>query len=183
MGANAGGSGGRGDGGTPPDPCIIAAHQRPRPVAINIGWENKAKGFGVGLAAELTTDELTEVLKTVTGRLRPNGIGHSSFPFGHASTAAVSGTLASDNIDSLNISQGSRLALEGLAAALTVGTAYARVEARQHFPSDVLAGAALGHFIGGFADGAFLGVEQRYRILPMVDVSRSGFLVGINGQF
>jgi hypothetical protein len=96
--------------------------------------ENKAKGLGIGLAAEVTTAGLTEGFK-------------------------------------------------GLAAALTVGTAYARVEARQHFPSDVLAGAALGHFIGVFADEAFLGSEQRYRVLPMVDVSRSGFLIGINGHF
>ncbi|HKF96564.1 MAG TPA: phosphatase PAP2 family protein, partial [Gammaproteobacteria bacterium] len=145
--------------------------------------ENKAKGLGIGLAAEVTTAGLTEGFKTATGRQRPNGIGHSSFPSGHTSTAAVSATLASDTIDALNISQGSRIALKGLAAALTVGTAYARVEARQHFPSDVLAGAALGHFIGVFADEAFLGSEQRYRVLPMVDVSRSGFLIGINGHF
>jgi membrane-associated phospholipid phosphatase len=145
--------------------------------------ENKAKGLGIGFAAELTTDALTDGIKAATDRQRPNGLGHSSFPSGHASAAAVSATLASDNIDTLHISQGSRLALKGLAAAFTVGTAYARVEARQHFPSDVLAGAALGHFIGGFADGAFLGVEQRYRVLPMMDVSRSGFLVGINGHF
>jgi len=83
----------------------------------------------------------------------------------------------------LNISQGSRIALKGLAAALTVGNACARVEARQHFPSDVLAGAALGHFIGGIADGAFLGIEEGYQVVPTVDVSQHGFLVGISGRF
>jgi hypothetical protein len=145
--------------------------------------ENKAKGLGIGFAAELTTDALTDGIKAATDRQRPNGINHASFPSGHASAAAVSATLASDNIDTLHISQGSRLALKGLAAAFTVGTAYARVEARQHFPSDVLAGAALGHFIGGFADGAFLGVEEGYQVVPTVDVSQHGFLVGISGRY
>jgi len=145
--------------------------------------ESKAKGLGVGFAAELITARLTEGLKTATDRQRPNGKGNSCFPSGHTSTAAVSATLANDNIDTLDIPQSARIGLKGVAAALTLGTAYARVEAQKHFPSDVLAGAALGHFIGVFADEAFLASEQRYRVLPMVDVSRSGFLFGISGHF
>lgn len=145
--------------------------------------ENKATGIGVGLAAELTTAGITQGLKTATGRQRPNGIGHSSFPSGHASTAAVSATLATDNIDALDIPQSARIALKGLAAGLTVGTAYARVEAQKHFPSDVLAGAALGHFIGVLADKAFLNADQKYQLLPTVEVSRSGLLLSISGRF
>ena len=114
---------------------------------------------------------------------RANGIGHSSFPSGHASTAAVSATLAADNIDTLQILASGRIALEGLGAGLAVGTAYARVEAKKHFPSDVLVGAALGHFIGVFANEAFLGIDRPYQFSPNVDVSKDGFLIGINGGF
>lgn len=45
---------------------------------------------------------------------------------------------------------------------LTVSTAWARVEAKSHFPSDVLAGMALGHFIGAFINDAFLGTESPF---------------------
>jgi len=37
------------------------------------------------------------------------------------------------------------------------GTSWARVEAGMHYPSDVLAGAALGHFIAAVVNDAFLG--------------------------
>jgi membrane-associated phospholipid phosphatase len=144
---------------------------------------NKAKEFGVGLGAELTTAGITEGLKTATGRQRPDKLGHSSFPSGHASTAAVSATLAADNIDTLQILASGRIALEGLGAGLAVGTAYARVEAKKHFPSDVLVGAALGHFIGVFANETFLGIDRPYQFSPNVDVSKDGFLIGINGSF
>jgi hypothetical protein len=96
--------------------------------------ENKAKELGIGLAAELTTAYITEGLRTATGRQRPNGIRHSSFLSGHTSTAAVSATLAADNIDTLQIPASGRIALKGLGAGLAVGTAYARVEAKEHFP-------------------------------------------------
>jgi hypothetical protein len=145
--------------------------------------ENKAKGLGIGLAAELTTAYITEGLRTATGRQRPNGIRHSSFPSGHTSTAAVSATLAADNIDTLQIPASGRIALKGLGAGLAVGTAYARVEAKEHFPSDVLVGAALGHFIGVFANEAFLGIDRPYQFSPNVDISRDGFLTGISGRF
>ena len=41
------------------------------------------------------------------------------------------------------------------------GTAWARVEAGEHYPSDVLFGMALGNFFARFATGAFLGPDSR----------------------
>jgi membrane-associated phospholipid phosphatase len=38
--------------------------------------------------------------------------------------------------------------------------AWARVEARKHYPSDVLAGAALGHFLTAFIHDAFLNLPE-----------------------
>ena len=38
--------------------------------------------------------------------------------------------------------------------------AWARVEGDRHYPSDVLAGAALGHFLSAFIHDAFLGLPE-----------------------
>jgi len=51
-------------------------------------------------------------------------------------------------------------------------TAWARVEAGKHYPSDVLAGAALAHFVTVFIHDAFLGLpndEGHLYILPAED--------------
>jgi membrane-associated phospholipid phosphatase len=45
-------------------------------------------------------------------------------------------------------------------AALTYGTAWARVESGYHFPSDTLVGVSLGNFNGAFFNDAFLGIER-----------------------
>ena len=44
--------------------------------------------------------------------------------------------------------------------ALTLGTSWARIEAGWHYPSDTLAGMALGNFIASFINDAFLGLER-----------------------
>jgi hypothetical protein len=47
----------------------------------------------------------------------------------------------------------------------------------------VLVGVGLGHFIGVFANEAFLGIDRPYQFSPNVAVSRDGFLIGISGRF
>jgi hypothetical protein len=44
-------------------------------------------------------------------------------------------------------------------ALLAAGTAWARVEAGQHYPADVLAGVALGRFLGDFMSRLFFEAE------------------------
>ncbi len=43
---------------------------------------------------------------------------------------------------------------------LASGVAWARVEGQKHYPSDVLAGAALGHFLTAFIHDAFLNLPE-----------------------
>ena len=43
---------------------------------------------------------------------------------------------------------------------IAAGTAWARVEGKVHFPSDVLTGIALGHFIALFISNAFMGLSE-----------------------
>jgi hypothetical protein len=117
---------------------------------------NKLKGAAVELAAVGATSLTTTILKNTTGRTRPNGSDDESFLSGHTSSAAVSCRLAKINLDSIDTSDAARRATGiGLDVAV-IGTAWARVEAGEHFPSDVLAAMALGNFFGRFVTDAFL---------------------------
>ena len=46
---------------------------------------------------------------------------------------------------------------------LAGGVAWARVEGRKHYPSDILFGAALGHFVTAFIHDAFLNLPDPER--------------------
>ena len=64
-----------------------------------------------------------------------------------------------------------------IVAASAVG--WARVEAGGHYPSDVLAGAALGHFLTSFICKAFMGLPEGAPRLS-VDPSKQGVMVGVS---
>lgn len=102
------------------------------------------------------TGSITDGIKSATNRQRPNNSDDKSFPSGHASQAFASATFASANIHrAWGDSSGAQWADAGLYTAASL-TAWARVEAQVHYPSDVLAGAALGNFIGRFLDELLL---------------------------
>jgi membrane-associated phospholipid phosphatase len=122
---------------------------------------NKAKGAAVELAAIGAASLTTRVLKQTTGRTRPNGADDESFPSGHASSAAAAGQLAKINLDSIDLGHGTRLAADVATDAVVFGTAWARVEAGAHYPSDVLAGIAIGNFFARFVTAAFLDMGAR----------------------
>ncbi|HVE40410.1 MAG TPA: phosphatase PAP2 family protein [Planctomycetota bacterium] len=94
------------------------------------GWDNfweEAEVLAVNAA-------LTSSLKMLVGRRRPGG-GNRSFPSGHTSSAFAAASLINDNSGGVI-----GVSAYGLAAL----TGYSRMEARRHYPSDVLAGAAIG---------------------------------------
>jgi membrane-associated phospholipid phosphatase len=121
---------------------------------------DKVKGYAVQLAAATTAIETTTLLKNVTKRTRPNGSDRDSFPSGHASTSAVYTRLASLNLDQIDMSNGARDALKVGLQVVNFGTAWARIEAGAHFPSDTLVSIALGNFCGMFFNDAFLGLDS-----------------------
>jgi membrane-associated phospholipid phosphatase len=49
----------------------------------------------------------------------------------------------------------SRLLCNAALASMVAATAWGRIEGKKHYPSDVLAGAALGNFIGNFVTGLY----------------------------
>ncbi len=129
---------------------------------------NKAKGFGVQFGAVAVATGTTRLLKDATNRERPSGADDESFPSGHATSSAVHTRLASENLDSIEMSRAARLSMNIGLDALTIGTSWARVEAGAHFPSDTLVSMALGNFCGMFFNDAFLGLGSTNVSLAIV---------------
>lgn len=119
---------------------------------------NKTKGTLVDAAAVAATGEITNAMKRGFGRERPNGDDSESFPSGHTSSSAVHTRLASRNLQSIEMSDGTRTALDVGLHALTIGTSWARIEAGWHYPSDTLFSMALGNFLAAFINDAFMGL-------------------------
>jgi hypothetical protein len=143
----------------------------------------KGKGLAVGGAAIVSTFGVTKGLKNAVHRTRPDASDNLSFPSGHASQTAVLAMLASRNLASLSLPEEGRLALRIGLTALTVGTAWGRVEAHKHFPSDVLFGMALGHFLGAFINDAFLGLDPSQDGGLIIQASREGVTLGLHWPF
>lgn len=118
--------------------------------------EAKAKGFAVGGSAILATAGSTTLLKETTARERPLGQDDESFPSGHTSGTSVTTRLARDALGRYDLSRGGRLASDIGLAGIAAMTGWARVEAGEHHPADVLAGMALGNFLAVFTTEAFL---------------------------
>lgn len=105
----------------------------------------------------------TGALKLATARVRPlaynpdpridDGLRQSryarrSFPSGHTSAAFAGAVFIGEVHARLHPDRSSRHWVRGGGLALAALTGYARVRAGHHFPSDVLAGAAVGALVG-----------------------------------
>jgi membrane-associated phospholipid phosphatase len=125
-------------------------------------WSAKLRGGMVGIGAIGAASLTVEGLKQVVTRERPDG-NPRSFPSGHAAVAASADTLTVRNLQSIPMSDGARTAFTVGADVLTFGTAWARVEAGAHYPSDVLVGMSIGNFFGLMFSDAFLndGLSER----------------------
>jgi membrane-associated phospholipid phosphatase len=118
------------------------------------------RDLGVEGGAFGVTALATAILKNVTDRQRPNGSNSQSFPSGHASSAFAASTLSNRNLDMIDMPDGLRTGLQVGNILLASGVAWARVESKSHFPSDVLAGAALGHFLSAFIFNGFMNLPN-----------------------
>ena len=140
---------------------------------------SKLKGMAVEGAAELVTVGATSLLKDATGRTRPNGESNASFPSGEASAAFSSVALSNRNLDSIEIPQEVKIPLKVVNILLGSGVAWARVEAQAHYPSDVLAGAALGNFLSATVHDSFLNLPKEkgygFTVFPL----RGGAMAGL----
>lgn len=89
--------------------------------------------------ALLLTYGFTGAMKLAAGRSRPDGSNSRSFPSAHASGTACAAVILWD-------SYGPGAGIP--AAAVAVFTSLSRVSLGKHYPSDVIAGAAIGTAIG-----------------------------------
>lgn len=125
---------------------ISTALLTPGPPATGDWISNKAVLLGtesliVGMAQMATSE-----IKSTTGRERPSNRDTKSFVSGHTSAASAQSQMAVMNVENLQMKANSKQALNFTFSSLAALTAWARVEAGEHYPSDVLAGWALGHF-------------------------------------
>jgi len=74
---------------------------------------NKIKAFSVEAAAVGLTDLSTEGHKSAVGRERPDGSSNKSFPSSTSSAAAVYGSLATQNLNYLNLPRWADISLRG----------------------------------------------------------------------
>ena len=119
--------------------------------------ENRSRETGL-LAFETLIDTglVVEALKIASDRARPyenNGTGRfENNPGGRLSSGFPSGhSIAASGLASIVAHEYPRpLIVPILAYALASAVAVGRVEAREHFPADVVAGSAMGWFIGDF---------------------------------
>jgi len=129
--------------------------------------------LSVQLGAFAGTGAATFTLKYTVGRSRPDDSDALGFPSGHAAFAFSAATLTRRNLAQLELSSPVRNSLDAASIALAAGTAWARLEAGVHYPSDVLAGAALGNFMAAFindawlAEGGLAGGTARLSVLPL----------------
>ncbi len=128
---------------------------------------NKARGFAVEYAAEFATKSVTGGLKSAVARERPNDGPRSSFPSGHSSDAFANAALARENLVVIDMNAPARATLQWGTTFLAAATAYARVEAGVHYPTDVLAGAALGNFLSRWLYNAFIGTPLSVAVAPV----------------
>lgn len=133
-------------------------------------WERKPERLLLEFGAVQVNNLATSFLKSVTDRERPDGEDDRSFPSGHASQSSARATLACRNVDEIpSLSKGWRTTFKTSFRMIAAGTAWARVEAGKHYPSDVLFGSALGNFVAVFIYDAFLPANTA----PRVDLTLS----------
>jgi len=99
------------------------------------------------------TSFITESVKVIAGRRRPNREGRDSFFSGHASSAAAgAGLVCGQSIQRKTWGEGmfQRAVPCAFGIGVAIATGVLRVSADKHWASDVLAGWAVGSLVGYF---------------------------------
>ena len=133
----------------------------------------KTKLIGAQWLTVKTARSLTSGIKSLADRERPNGQNDRSFPSGHATATSTQTQMASLNIEYLALETDTRKILNNSLDGLTALTAWARVEAGMHYPSDVLSGWALGYFIAQIAN-TFIAPDSKTIVIPQAVYEGAG---------
>lgn len=130
----------------------------------------KAERFGFFLLSTASAAEITHLLKLWVKRERPNGTNNMSFPSGHATEDFSFAAITTRNLDDFHFSKGIQILENGVIYLVASLGAWARVEADQHYPTDVLVGAAIGNFVTSAIYNAFVGMPNvNVTVIPQKD--------------
>ncbi len=105
----------------------------------------KREGWEIGGAA--TTLLLTLAGKAAFRRIRPDESSRSSLPSGHSSMAFASSAASMRNFSDFEMGRGLHIGADIAVETVAAASAWSRVEAGVHYPTDVLLGAALGNAV------------------------------------
>jgi membrane-associated phospholipid phosphatase len=125
--------------------------------------------FDAFVSSVIASKAITPALKQLLPRERPHGASdNQSFPSNHATQAfAVASVIAAHHPH--------RRWVRGLAYSVAGGVGFARIYHDDHYPSDVLAGAAIGMLVGH----TVARTNQQERLRWNVAATRNGVLVSI----
>ena len=163
--------------------ALVTALVRPAEVTAEAWSRRKARHLAAEGIAVGTTYAAIQGLKEGIGRTGPDGWKDTAMPSGHASGAFLFSTLSNRNLDALCQNRSLRVPLQVSNIALAAGVGWARVEGGHHFPSDVLAGAALGHFMAAFMHDVFLGRPSESTVALAFNPSTEGGAVTVGIRF
>jgi len=138
--------------------------------------KSKFKGMLVEGSAVALTNGVKNGLKNSTNRERPSGTNDRSFPSGHASSAFSYATLTGRNVDAMNLSPLTKRVLRYSANTAAGVAGWAVIESRKHYPTDVLFGAALGHFLTAVVHDSFMGEDESVLLGVQLDGDGGGML-------
>jgi PAP2 superfamily protein len=148
-----------------------------------VDWAtSKAEGLAVEWSAWEATSLATSGIKRAADRTRPSR-SDRSFPSSCASDSFTDATLTSRNLDAIAMPTGLRTGLQVGVYASASAAAWARAETGSHYPSDILAGAVLGRFLGSFVHDAFLGLPRDDELRLEIAPSRDGVEVALSIDF
>jgi membrane-associated phospholipid phosphatase len=163
---------------------VITTLVVPRSDEFEAGIASRFKGIFFGASAVGLTHGAAASMKSVTQRERPDDADLRSFPSQHTAVSSAFSTLSLRNLRTFRISNTAKILLGVGCTAMTAGTAWARVEAKKHFPSDVLVGYALGNFISVIINDAFIGTKSEKKSAPFsFGLSQSQVNLGLQFEY
>lgn len=149
-------------GGSEPGPWVVS----------------KAKGALVQQSAVGINHLLVNAVKDATNRRRPDRSDDRSFPSSRSANVTAFTTLTSRNLDTMDLSDPVLTAFKVTLIAAPFVTAWARVEAGAHYPSDALAGISQGYLVTTIINDSFMGIDRKPAGTPTVWLSRNGAYLG-----
>lgn len=159
----------------------------PQQQPLEDSWfKEKATRAAVQYFSKSMANSTVGMLKNQVGRRRPNdqeGLNSHSFPSGHAAEAFAFAALSRRNLDDYTMNDRVRTALNVGIYAMAGGTAWARVEEKGHYPTDVLVGAALGNFIASTIYYAFVGDSNKGNMSIQVGPAEKGVVLNFSLRF